>query len=140
MESKTMDIIEMITKARVEAIKRGIQANSIIIGEHLRYIKPFAFIPQYGSVVLFPPMIMGMEIKFSNQLPNGADFAIFESEVTEREQIIMKAKAEAAKEFADYARKVIVKQFSDTEIEKIKTVGALQLLYNKIEELYGVDV
>lgn len=43
---------------------------------------------------------------------------------------------QAVKEFADYARQVIVKQFSDTEMEKIKTVGALQLLYNKIEELY----
>lgn len=46
---------------------------------------------------------------------------------------------QAISEFAEYAKQVIVKQFSDTEIEKIKTVGALQLLYNKIEELYGVD-
>ena len=47
---------------------------------------------------------------------------------------------QGVKEFADYAMQIIVKQFSETEIEKIKTVGALQLLYNKIEKLYGDKV
>ena len=46
---------------------------------------------------------------------------------------------QAVKEFADYVRQVIVKQFSDNETEKLLVCGALKLLYEHINELYGEE-
>lgn len=96
-----MDLIELIEKARNEAILRGIKANTIIIDEHLRYIKPFClgeYPPSYFG--MFPPMIMGMEIQIE-PLPEGIDFVICQKARTEREKIISSVQIQAIKGFAD---------------------------------------
>lgn len=105
-----MNLIELISQAQEEAIARGIKANTIIINKHLGYIKPFCFGNYHSlSVGIFPPMIMGMEIK-SATLPEETDFLICQRKMTDREEIITSAQRQALTEFAeylsDYARQV----------------------------------
>lgn len=80
------NFITLLHKAKEEAIARGINANTIIIDEQLRYVKPFVF-AEFPPVVIFPPMIMGMEIKVS-KLPAGADLTIYENPRREQKKII----------------------------------------------------
>lgn len=139
---KENDLIEIIAKARAEGIKRGIEANSIIINKNLRYVKPFAMAFEDGPVGLFPPMIMGMEINSANQLPNSADFIIFESKITERDKIVAEIKKQAVKEFAEWVIDLLYANSVANEAEQhthiASTPEELQDEINaKVKELYG---
>ena len=90
MKSKTENIIELIIKARNEAIERGIRANSIKINEKLCYVKPFnlKFANADGStsIEMFKSMIIGLEIDVEH-LPADMDFIVYEADKTYNQKL-----------------------------------------------------
>ena len=74
------NIIEHIRKAQLEAHKRNIKANTIIIDTELAMINNL-LCPNY------PNMIMGLEVKYEHNLTEnyGINFAITEGNTTEDE-------------------------------------------------------
>ncbi len=89
------EILTRIREAKIAASKTAIRANTIVISDRLSKTKPFALVcDNTNTIYNFPPMILGMEIRVSSDLPEEYDFAIFEAPETEREII----KREAAKE------------------------------------------
>ncbi|MCX4384291.1 MAG: hypothetical protein OSJ39_00660 [Clostridia bacterium] len=91
--------ISAIRNAQTEAWKRQIEANTIVIDNRFRYVKPFVLLSSWSNIY-FPPMIMGMEIKFAD-LPNNAAFLICKLDETENERKVKEIKAQAVKEFAE---------------------------------------
>ena len=65
-------IIEHIEEARREAIRIGIQVNAVAISDSLFFSK---LQDMCGDV----PMICGLKCMYTNELPNNAAFAVFES-------------------------------------------------------------
>lgn len=71
------DFFKLIHKATSEAIKNGIEANSIIINENMVMI-PETWIPVPGSAVQLPHMICGLHAHWTkDELPNNYSFAVF---------------------------------------------------------------
>ena len=67
------DFIGMVIKARNEAIKRGIKADSIIINKNM------VFVP--GVIDLYPAMVCGLNVYVTkDELPDGYSFAVAESQ------------------------------------------------------------
>lgn len=64
-------IADQIVRARTEATKRNIEANTILISEKLAYSE----LKQNGFTI---PMILGMKCKYTAELPNDALFALVE--------------------------------------------------------------
>lgn len=64
-------IADQIVRARTEATKRNIEANTILISEKLAYSE----LRQNGFTI---PMILGMKCKYTAELPNDALFALVE--------------------------------------------------------------
>ena len=88
---------DMLAEAKAEALKEGIKANTVIIDEHFAKVNAFDFV--FGRAVMsLPPMICGLEVQVSDELPSGYDFAVLEAPETERERLIRKAKSEVARE------------------------------------------
>jgi len=82
------EILKRIKEAQNQAIKEHIQANTIFISERLARLKPFALILDNTLTTrILPPMILGMEIKVTDELPEEYDFAITRVDETERERI-----------------------------------------------------
>ncbi len=79
MEQK-MNVIDLIKKARLEAEKRDIEANAIIIDAGIAFsvLHLSAFWPDATDV----PIILGMKaaIDTNGELPDDAAFAIFHAE------------------------------------------------------------
>ena len=90
------DWVSAIKEAKEEAVKEGIKANRILINSNSRLMKinPFAlmYTPQMGC--LYPPMICGLEVFLSLDMPEEFAFAITEAPKTERERLIEDLKAE----------------------------------------------
>jgi hypothetical protein len=62
-----------IAKARNEAVKRGIKANSIVINKNM------VFVP--GDYELYPTMVCGLDVYVTkDELPDGYSFAVVESQ------------------------------------------------------------
>lgn len=88
---------DAVFEARNKALKEGIKANTVIIDEHFAKVNAFDFV--FGRDVMhLPPMICGLEVQISDELPDGYDFAVLEAPETERERLIRQAKSEAARE------------------------------------------
>lgn len=88
------DMILLIRQAESEALKNNIRANTVILNnKKFGKIKPF-----YTAQGALPPMICGLEINLSNELPEGYDFLIYESPVTERERLISDIRKATARE------------------------------------------
>lgn len=88
------DMILLIRQAESEALKNNIQANTVILNnKKFGKVKPF-----YAAQGALPPMICGLEINLSNELPEGYDFLIYESPITERERLISDTRKETARE------------------------------------------
>jgi hypothetical protein len=63
----------MVLKARNEAAKRGIKANSIVINKNM------VFVP--GDYELYPTMVCGLNVYVTkDELPDGYSFAVAESQ------------------------------------------------------------
>ncbi len=73
------DIIEHIAKARNEAFKRAIVANTVVVNEDIAVSNGFYFPTSDHSYLEMPPMVMGMKVAYDkNSLPDNIAFAISE--------------------------------------------------------------
>ena len=72
-------LVEAIQKAETQAIKEGIENNTVIINSDLDKSNPF-YIAFLGSVRRIPPMILGKNIVFQ-PLPQKYMFALTETNV-----------------------------------------------------------
>jgi hypothetical protein len=80
-------IYELIQKAKAEAIRHGIQANSIMINKNMVHI-PVSFIGDgVGGMIKLNRMVCGLNAYFTNdELPENYSFAIFEGPPSRLEQ------------------------------------------------------
>ena len=99
--SKVLEkMVERIHEATAEATRRGIKANTILIGKNLAEVKPFGVRFLDGKIGICPPMICGLEVRVDTEgeLPDGYDFAILEAPETAREraerELVMKVQRE----------------------------------------------
>lgn len=108
MEQK-MSVIDLIKKARLEAEKRDIEANAIIIDEDIAFsvLHLSRFWPDATDV----PIILGMKaaINTNGELPDNAAFAIFHAETPPqtKDERIKELEAE------NVALKGIIRQISE---------------------------
>jgi hypothetical protein len=99
-------LADIIAEAYAKALKEGIKANTVIIDEHFAKVNAFDFV--FGrDVMSLPPMICGLEVQVSDELPDGYDFAVLEVPETERERLIRKAKSEVAREIFEEIEKSV---------------------------------
>jgi len=73
--------INRINEARDEAIKHGIQANTVLLSKRLAYMAGFLFKENsmYGDVSYtteVPPMILGLEATIEKFMPDGVEFIV----------------------------------------------------------------
>ena len=106
--SKTLH--QWIWDARQEAVKEGIKANTVIINKHFAKVNAHIF---NGSVHDMPPMICGLEVRLSDELPEGYDFALCEAYETERERLIRNTKAEVAREIFSEIDRMCIDTFGN---------------------------
>lgn len=78
------ELIEQLLEAKNEAIKNGIKANTIVINSKSNLAK---ILPHNTGNGLFPPMIAGLEVKFTADIPDEYSFFIFETPQTEAEKV-----------------------------------------------------
>ena len=88
---------QWIFDAYKEAVNEGIKANTVLINKHFAKVNRHAFLFN-KTVIDMPPMICGLEVRLSDELPEGYDFALCEAYETERDRLIRNAKAEIARE------------------------------------------
>ena len=69
------NIYEHIRKARIEAQRQFIAANTIIIDKEIAYTNNL-FVQDNNIIGEYPPMIFGMKVLYDNNLPNNANFVI----------------------------------------------------------------
>lgn len=129
-------ILKAIMDARQAAIERGIEANTIVINKRLRYVKPFALVDkQLNLITTFPPMIMGMEVRFA-PLPRGCEFIVCHADVTERARMEAKIKASAVKEFAEKLKEIIADN-AYKFINYMENIDPFGVSTEQIDELYN---
>lgn len=80
-EKNTETLIEQIMKAYSEALKRNIEANTVIIDSELAYSQGLTQVLDDGFTerrIIEQPMIFGLRIKYAppHSLPNDAAFAM----------------------------------------------------------------
>lgn len=143
MTDKINSFIDLIIQAREEAIERGIQANSIVISDKLRYVKSFRLIDKFSdggiSMKTFKPMICGMEIDVK-KLPANLDFVVYEADETFNEKLKAQIRKDTAKEILrelfDDAKEMAKDKNYDFAIAYIRMKTILRF---KAKE-YGVEV
>lgn len=119
------NILDLIMKAKQEAMCEHIRANTIVINETSGLAKVLRGALNYGeSYIVLPPMICGMEsyISSNGELPKGIGFALFEAPQTERDRIYAQGKMEAmgtaAKTFVEQLKKMLDAGWSSEDILK----------------------
>lgn len=138
---------DMLAEAKAKALKEGIKANTVIIDEHFAKVNAFDFV--FGRAVMsLPPMICGLEVQVSDELPSGYDFAVLEAPETERERLIRKAKSEVAREICCKIEKEIVaalesnyRAMREHNLKRCPDSDGLFLerIYGKIDALRGIE-
>lgn len=93
IEGAAKSLSDLIFEARKRAIAEGIIANTVIIDKSFAKVNSIHVVAGDGIFTL-PPMICGLEVKLSDELPDRYDFAILEAPETEREKLIRKTKNE----------------------------------------------
>lgn len=90
-----MNFIEAILKARKEAFKEHIRANAIILNEDFVKTRLMAYECFNGSSII-PPMICGMQVSITEDLPEEYAFALTDAPArrTEEERRIRKEERE----------------------------------------------
>ena len=102
----TKSLVDFIAEAKKTAIKENIIANTVIINETFAKINDMGIV--FGrSILHIPPMICGLEVHISDELPDGYDFAVVRAPETERERIIRQANKKLAEEIFEEIEKVI---------------------------------
>ena len=104
------NIYEHIRKASIEAQKQMIKANIIIIDTDLAktnhlFIPGTSFFPKSETSYMFSPMIMGLEVKYADNLTRdyGFNFVITKGKTTLEELIELR---EENKELKNKLRKI----------------------------------
>lgn len=74
------DLLEHINRCRMEALKKHIEANLIVIDKDVAITNSIYYPTEYG-VNYIPPMIMGMRVDYEKNLRDeyGFNFVISES-------------------------------------------------------------
>ena len=103
-------LVDMLAEAQAKALKEGIKANTVIIDEHFAKVNAFDFVVG-RDIMHLPPMICGLEVQVSDELPDGYSFAVLEAPETERERLIRAAKSEAAREVLDAFEEILCGEF-----------------------------
>jgi hypothetical protein len=103
-------INDLIREAWEKALKEGIKANTVMIDEHFAKVNNFHFV-FINDVVRFPPMICGLEVRVSNELPDGYDFAVLETPETEREKLIRQTRADTVKKMQERFSNLLEKEY-----------------------------
>ena len=113
LDDITKSLQDWVWEAYKKGIKEQIVANTILIDKH--FAKTNRII--VGNVDI-PPMICGLEIKVTEELPDGYSFALVEAPKTERESIIEKAKTEVAREIFEEIERLITNECLVIEDER----------------------
>lgn len=147
LEEPAESLADILAEAYKKALKEGIKANTVIIDEHLAKVNAFDFV--FGRAVMsLPPMICGLEVQVSDELPDGYDFAVLEVPETERERLIRKAKSEVAREICCKIEKEIVaalesnyRAMREHNLKRSPDADGLLLerIYGKIDALRGIE-
>lgn len=127
-----IDFVDAVREAQDEAVRNGIEANLLLINKKFAKTSQFAFITGEKSVVIFPPMICGLEPHIVSGLPDSIGFCIFEGN-TERDLIIRQARSDTARDIIDTIRCCKSALNDDLEI-------ALEGLIGSIVTQYGLEV
>ena len=104
LDDITKSLQDWVWEAYKKGIKEQIVANTILIDKH--FAKTNRIIVGNFDI---PPMICGLEIKVTEELPDGYSFALVEAPKTERESIIEKAKTEVARKIFEEIEGIIRK-------------------------------
>lgn len=103
------NIIDHIRKAQIEAQKQHFKANTIIIDTELARMNE-VYAPSFDGYQICPPMIMGLEVKYQNNLTKdyGVNFILTKTftqndELSElrKENEILREKLNKLKEVLD---------------------------------------
>lgn len=125
-------LTDMLAEAYAKALKEDIKANTVIIDEHFAKVNALDFV--FGRDVMhLPPMICGLEVQVSDELPDGYSFAVLEAPETERERLIRKAKSEAAREIFEEIN-AIKKEYASGDIDGNELYIRLYQLEKKYTE------
>lgn len=124
---------DAVFEARNKALKEGIKANTVIIDEHFAKVNAFDFV--FGRDVMhLPPMICGLEVQVSDELPDGYSFAVLEAPETERERLVRKAKAEVIDEFAGELKEYLDDTYSTGEDALIDICDLIDFVAQKMKD------
>lgn len=115
---------DKIKKAHEEAVKRGIEANTIMLEKNLAYVEGFEFIEKdrgsFNRMISVPPMILGMDIlvrDLEREYPKGTDFVITHRDNTEIDRIRNEAKEELIKELKEMSLRDVLFTLYDDELD-----------------------
>lgn len=93
------NIIEHIKKAELEARKQHFKANTIIIDTELAQMNNL-YLPTFDGYSVIPPMIMGLEVKYVNNLTKdySVNFIVTNSHIIQDELTILRKENKMLKE------------------------------------------
>ena len=123
IQEATKTFEEWVREAYFKALHEGIKANTVIINEHFAKVNEFPLTLGY-SASLLPPMLCGLQVYVSRDLPDGYDFGLVEAPMTEREAIAYEARR-------DVARKI----FEEIE-EKAADLNFMVGSFDELKEKY----
>ena len=78
MEETISKMIDDIAKAKEEALKQGIIANTVVINEKYAYVQPFR-VSVNRICYCVPPMLMGMHLLSQKMPEDKIEFLLMES-------------------------------------------------------------
>lgn len=79
---------DWVKEAYKQAIKEGIDANTVVLNKNFIKTNGFAFCISNHFWHDLPPMICGLEIRVADDLPEKVDFALIKANMTERENLV----------------------------------------------------
>ena len=106
ISESALSLADFIIEARKVALKEEIRANTVLIDKTFAKVNDIHFV--VGSDILhIPPMICGLEVHLTDELPDGYDFAVVETPETVRDRIVRQAKSEVAREIFEEIEKIL---------------------------------
>lgn len=79
IEAQRDRFCELVKKATAQAMREGIEANSIIINENMVRVPEFGMKLPLGHFAMMPKMICGLNVHLTtNELPDNYSFAVLE--------------------------------------------------------------
>lgn len=121
-----MNLVDYIKKAQDSAFKNHIKANVVVLNKHLKYCREgYSLLGERKFVgtdtaTHYPPMLFGLSMYLTDELPDEIAFGLFESEnqpLTKIEEIKNQARKEFIEELKRMSLEDIIKMLGDTENE-----------------------